>query len=146
MEHMNFIPQETELDCCAAVLAMLHGCSLRDAKLKFHDTDFTTNGASIQDVLMILANEGYWVAPFWHYCCNKKVPLPKIQGPGFAQVEFENGHLHLIAISETGWVFDPAKGSIGALPDPDSIRKLSGYKKVNFVAAVRRQQHTAFKK
>ena len=140
MEYMNFIPQETSLDCCAAVLAMLHGCSLRDAKLKFHDRDFTTDGASVQDVLMILANEGYWIAPFWHYCCNKEVPLPEIQGPGFAQVEFENGHLHLVAISETNRVFDPA-----ALPDPASIQKLSGYKKVNFVAAVRRQQPTAFK-
>jgi hypothetical protein len=130
---MNFVPQETGLDCCPAVLAMLHGCSLRDAKLKFPNKDFTTEGASIQDILMILATEGYWVAPFWSHCCNKKVLLPMIQGPGFAQVEFDGGHLHLVAISETNMVLDPSK----SLPC-----KLSAYKKVCFIAAVRRQQHS----
>jgi len=134
---MKIVRQETDFDCAAAVLAMLLGCSLQEAKARFPvGIDFTqsqTTIVHIEDIMMILAGSGFTIAPFWNRLCSSYVSVPFIKGPGFAQIEWNSAAFHLVAISEDNDVFDPLK---------DEPAKLTDYERINFVAAVRRQRRT----
>jgi len=130
---MHLIKQETNYDCCAAVLAMLLDCSLADAKLEFMGINLDIppqNKVFVNDMLMILARKGYWVSPFWKTCCTVEVVLPQIKGPGFAMIQWNASvnDTHLVAISENNLVLDPMK---------DEPRQLNVYDFV-FIAAVRK--------